>query len=52
MRHNTFDTKKMVLLAMLATIAYLMVALIRIPVILFLNYEPKDVIIVICGFLF
>lgn len=52
MRHNTFDTKKMVLLAMLAAIAYLMVALIRIPVILFLNYEPKDVIIVICGFLF
>lgn len=52
MRQKTFDTKKMVLLAMLAAIAYLMVALIRIPVILFLEYEPKDVIIVICGFLF
>lgn len=52
MRQKTFDTKKMVLLAMLAAIAYLMVALVRIPVILFLEYEPKDVIIVICGFLF
>lgn len=44
--------KKMVTLSMLAAIAYLMVNLIRIPVILFLKYEPKDVIITIGGFLF
>ena len=44
--------KKMVTLAMLAAIAYLMVNLIRIPVVLFLKYEPKDVIITIGGFLF
>lgn len=41
----------MVLIAMLAAISYLIVAYIRIPVILFLKYEPKDVIITIGGFL-
>ena len=45
------NTKKMVLLAMLAAMAFLMVALIRIPVVLFLSYEPKDVILTIGGFL-
>ena len=44
--------KKMVTLAMLAAIAYLIVNLVRIPVVLFLKYEPKDVIITIGGFLF
>lgn len=41
----------MVLLAMLAAIAFLLVALIRIPVVMFLSYEPKDVVIAIGGFL-
>lgn len=45
------NTKKLVLLAMLSAMAFLMVALIRIPVVLFLKYEPKDVIITIGGFL-
>ncbi len=45
------NTKKTVLVAMLAALAYIMVALIRIPVVLFLSYEPKDVIITIGGFL-
>ena len=49
---NTFSVKKMVLLAMLAAIAYVMMVFIRIPVVLFLKYEPKDVIITIAGFLF
>lgn len=44
------NTKKLVLLAMLSAMAFLMVALIRIPVVLFLKYEPKDVIITIGGF--
>lgn len=48
----SIDTKKLVLLAMLSALAYLMVMLIRIPVVLFLSYEPKDVAIVIGGFLF
>lgn len=46
------DTKKLVLLAMFAGIAYLIVALIRIPVVLFLSYEPKDVVITVSSFLF
>lgn len=45
------NTKKTVLIAMLAAVAYMMVALIRVPVVLFLSYEPKDVIITIGGFL-
>ena len=45
------DTKKMVLLAMLAAVAFMLVALIRIPVVLFLSYEPKDVVITVGGFL-
>ena len=50
MKRNS--VKKMVTLAMFSAIAYLMVNLIRIPVVLFLKYEPKDVIITIGGFLF
>lgn len=45
------NVKKMVLLAMLAALSYMVVALIRIPVVLFLSYEPKDVIITVGGFL-
>ena len=45
------NTKKLVLIAMLAAVAFLLVALIRIPVVLFLSYEPKDVVITIGGFL-
>lgn len=43
--------RKMVLLAMLAALAYLVVCVIRIPVVAFLSYEPKDVIITVAGFL-
>ena len=45
------NVKNMVLLAMLAAIAFLLVTLVRIPVVLFLSYEPKDVVIAIGGFL-
>ena len=44
--------KKMVLLAMLAAVSYMLVTLVRIPVVLFLKYEPKDVVVTIGGFLF
>lgn len=40
------------MIAMLCAIAYVIVVLVRIPVVLFLKYEPKDVIITIGGFLF
>ena len=45
-------TRKLVTLAMLSALAYILMVLIKIPVVLFLSYEPKDVIIVIGGFLY
>ncbi len=42
-------TKTLVLIAMYAAMAYVTVVLIRIPVVLFLSYEPKDVIITLSG---
>lgn len=45
-------TKKIVLLAMMAALAYLVMVVIRIPVVMFLKYEPKDVVITIAGFIF
>ena len=51
MKKKLFSVKEMVLIAMLAALAYVIVALVRIPVVLFLKYEPKDVIITIGGFL-
>lgn len=48
---RTDNVKKMVIMAFLAAMAYIVVALIRIPVVLFLSYEPKDVVITIGGFL-
>ena len=43
--------RKMVLMAVLVAVAFTIVSLVRIPVVLFLKYEPKDVIITIGGFL-
>lgn len=51
-KSNRMDTKKMVVLAMMTAIAYVAVFIFRIPVVMFLKYEPKDVIITIGGFLF
>ena len=51
MQHNPNSLRKMILIALFAAIAYMIVALVRIPVVLFLSYEPKDVIITIGGFL-
>ncbi len=51
MQNRSDSLKKMVLMALLAAIAYIIVALIRIPVVAFLSYEPKDVVITIGGFL-
>ena len=46
-----FTTKELTTLAMITAIAYVLVNVVRIPVVLFLKYEPKDVIITIGGFL-
>ena len=49
MKHES--TRRLVLMAMLAAVAYLIMVAIRIPVVLFLKYEPKDTVITIGGFL-
>lgn len=46
------DTKQLVVLALMAALAYACVAMFRIPVVLFLKYEPKDCILAICGMLY
>jgi len=46
------NTKKLTALAMLSAIAFIMSALIRVPVVLFLRYDPKDIIITIAGFVY
>lgn len=51
-RPQTIQTKKLILLAVLCAIAYLCVFVFRIPVVSFLKYEPKDVIITLGAFLF
>ncbi|MDE6747194.1 MAG: ECF transporter S component, partial [Oscillospiraceae bacterium] len=48
---SRMDTKKMVTLAVMTALAYMAMLFFRIPVVLFLKYEPKDVIIAIGGFM-
>ena len=45
------NTKKITTTAMLAAIAYVVVVVVvgRIPVVLFLKYDPKDIIITLGG---
>lgn len=49
---ETSSTKRMTTMAMLAALAYLLMVVGRIPIVLFLKYDPKDVIITIGGFIF
>lgn len=44
--------RRLTSLALLSAMAYIAVFLVRIPVVVFLKYEPKDVIITMGGFLF
>lgn len=46
------NSKKFITLAMLSAAAFVVMALIKIPVVLFLKYEPKDIIIAIGGFIY
>ncbi len=43
--------RRLIIMAMLCAVSLLLVSTIRIPVVLFLKYEPKDVAITIGGFL-
>ena len=45
-------TKEIAVLAMLTALAFVAVAFLRVPAVAFLKYEPKDVVIVLGGFLY
>lgn len=46
------QTRKLTMLGMLCALAYTMTVVGRIPLVLFLKYDPKDIIIAIGGFIF
>ena len=46
------DTKKMAILAMMAALAYVVMLVGRVPIVLWLKYDPKDIVIAIGGFLY
>ena len=52
MNKHSQRLRRLTAMAMLTALSYITVVLIRIPVVLFLNYEPKDVFLTIGGFLF
>lgn len=45
-------TKRLTIMGMLCAVSYAVMAVGRIPIVLFLQYDPKDVIITIGGFIF
>lgn len=49
---QTSAVKKLVVLALLSAIGYVSMLIIKIPVIGFLKYEPKDIFITFAGFLY
>ena len=49
---NINKTKKLTTISMLCALAYVAVIVGRIPLVVFLKYDPKDVVIVIGGFIF
>lgn len=46
------DTKKISAIGMFCALAFISMVMIKIPVVLFLKYEPKDVIITVCGLIY
>ena len=49
---STDTTKKLVILALLSAIGFISMMLIKIQVVAFLKYEPKDIFITLAGFLY
>jgi len=52
MNRKSEHIRKLSVMAMLTALAFLAVMFVRIPVVLFLSYEPKDVLLTIGAFLF
>lgn len=51
MKNSTQNLRRLTIMAMFTALAFASVALIRIPVMLWLNYDPKDVFLTIGAFL-
>ena len=51
MSESTIRTRKLTLMAMLSAMAYVLMLVGRIPVVMFLSYDPKDIILAIGGFM-
>lgn len=49
---NINKTKKITTLGMFCALAYIMMVVVKIPVVAFLKYEPKDVIITLSGLIY
>ena len=49
---STWRLRRLTVMAMLTALSYTAVFFVRIPVVLFLSYEPKDVLLTIGAFLF
>ena len=49
---NKVDTKKIAVIGVFCALSYIAMMFVKIPVVLFLKYEPKDVIITICGLIY
>ena len=52
MNEKSWRLRKLTVMAMLVALSFVSVALVRIPVVLFLNYEPKDVFLTVGSFIF
>ena len=52
MNKTSWRLRRLSVMAMLVALSFVSVALVRVPVVLFLSYEPKDVLLTIGGFLF
>lgn len=52
MNDRSWRVRRLCVIAVLCAMAYVAVAIIRIPVVAFLKYEPKDVLLVMGGFMF
>lgn len=51
-KQRRVSTKKLVVLALMSALGFLAMMLMKIPVVMFLKYEPKDIFIVLTGFLY
>jgi len=52
MNKNSWNLRRLIILALIAALSFIAVAFIRIPAVMFLKYEPKDVLLAIGGFMF